>query len=336
MDLSLTIDAPLAPRRRRARSLFAFGTSVAFLGAAAFHLLLLAAPWFWIGEILQDLRWHLGLASLAVALALLVARRPRRGALALLLAAFDLAPEARLYLPAAPIEAGAPRLVLATANVLFSNAERERLADALRASDAEVLALQELTPPLRSFLEQSLTALPHRAYSPEGTWPEGGAGLGLYSRTPLRDVRSLGLEVSYAPGLEATLDTAVGTVRIRVVHLQRPGKPWRLEQRSRGLGDLELLPWTERDLLVGDLNMTPSSPRFDRLLDRTELADSLSGHGRQPSYWKYPRLPRTLGVPIDHVLFGSAFGVAERRVFELPGSDHAGVRVELAPAPLGR
>jgi hypothetical protein len=34
-------------------------------------------------------------------------------------------------------------------------------------------------------------------------------------------------------------------------------------------------------------------------------------------------------VTIDHVLHGSVFGIVAREVFELPGSDHGGVRVEL-------
>ncbi|MBK9385840.1 MAG: endonuclease/exonuclease/phosphatase family protein [Planctomycetes bacterium] len=329
MSTESTSAASRAPVRQLLRRLFRCGATGAFLVVVALQLALFAAPWFWIGEILQDLRWHCGLASSATALALLPVRAPRRASLALLLAAFHLWPEARLSWPSESADAAAPRVVLVTANVLFSNGNQAALLDALRATNPDVLALQELTPPLRRLLERELTELPHRAFSPAEAWHEEGAGLGLFSRTPLREVRSLGLTVSYAPGLEAALDTPAGALRLRVVHLQRPGKPWRLAQRAAGLAHLEPLEWNTRDVLLGDLNLTPSSPRFSQLLERTQLRDSLVGHGRQPSYWRFPRLPRTLGVPIDHALHGCALRAATREVFELPGSDHGGVRVEL-------
>lgn len=336
MSTASTPAAAASPRRLLLRQLFQLGASSAFLLVLVLELAHRSAPWFWIGEILQDLRWHLGLASAATALTLFFGRAPRRTVLALLLAALHLWPEARLVWPSTPVEAETPRVVLVTANVLCSNPRHAELLQALREARADAIALQELTPRLRSFLEKELGAFPHRAFSPEGTWPEDGAGLALFARLPLRDVRSLGLSVSYAPGLEAALDTPAGALRLRVVHLQRPGQPWRLEQRAAGLAHLEPLAWNPRDVLLGDLNLTPSSPRFAQLLERTELRDSLVGHGRQPSYWRFPRLPRTFGVPIDHVLHGSAFGVAAREVFELPGSDHDGVRVELVAAHASR
>jgi endonuclease/exonuclease/phosphatase (EEP) superfamily protein YafD len=329
---ALTPLALRVPPRRRWRLCFALCASSGFVGLVALQLLLCLAPWLWIGEILQDLRWHLGLACAGAALLLVSARAPRRALLALLLAAFHLWPEARLSWPSPPASSSAPRVVLVTANVLFTNPRHAALLEALRATRADAIALQELTPPLRRFLERELHAFPHRVFSPEGTWPEERAGVALFARAPLRDVRSLGLTVSYSPGLEATLESPLGPLRLRVVHLQRPGRPFRLGQRAQGLAHLEGLEWTERDVLLGDLNLTPSSPRYASLLARTRLLDSSAGHGRQPSYWRFPRLPRTLGVPIDHVLHGSAFSTPARRVFELPGSDHAGVRVELGAA----
>jgi endonuclease/exonuclease/phosphatase (EEP) superfamily protein YafD len=325
--------APLpVPSRGRWCAIFTFGASLGFVGVAALQVVLWLAPWLWIGEILQELRWHIGLTCSAAALALFLARAPRRGALALCFGALHLGPEARLSWPSAAVDPSAPRVVLITANVLYTNPRHDELLAALLAQRADAIALQELTPPLRRFLERELHAFPHRVFSPAGTWPEDGAGVALFARTPLREPHSLGLEVSYAPGLAATLVTPIGALRLRVVHLQRPGQPWRLEQRAQGLAHLERFTWTTRDVLLGDLNLTASSPLYARLLERTQLLDSSMGHGRQPSYWRFPRLPRTLGVPIDHVLHGSAMSCAARQVFELPGSDHGGVRVELVAA----
>jgi len=56
--------------------------------------------------------------------------------------------------------------------------------------------------------------------------------------------------------------------------------------------------------------------------------DSRAGFGRQPTWWM-----RSLGLPlsvaIDHVLVGARVAVLARSTFELPYSDHAGVRSRL-------
>ena len=80
-------------------------------------------------------------------------------------------------------------------------------------------------------------------------------------------------------------------------------------------------------MVVGDLNCTPWSPHFRRLLRDAGLRDVARGRGLEPT-WYPTSLP--LGIPIDHVLVSDEIGVANRELGSDLGSDHRPVRVEIS------
>jgi endonuclease/exonuclease/phosphatase (EEP) superfamily protein YafD len=83
-------------------------------------------------------------------------------------------------------------------------------------------------------------------------------------------------------------------------------------------------------LVVGDLNASPWSWPFRRLVADGSLRNSQIGFGLQPSF------PATsnvlLRVPIDHLLHSDALIVTNRRLGEPLGSDHFPLLVDLAYA----
>ncbi|MBM3140716.1 MAG: hypothetical protein FJZ92_11080 [Chloroflexi bacterium] len=81
-------------------------------------------------------------------------------------------------------------------------------------------------------------------------------------------------------------------------------------------------------LVVGDLNASTLSPSFARLLWRTGLRVATATRWPDATYHAYGRL----AVRLDHVLVRGV-GVAGEQVFELAGSDHRGVAVEVALLP---
>ena len=83
---------------------------------------------------------------------------------------------------------------------------------------------------------------------------------------------------------------------------------------------------TSPSLLLGDLNTTPWSPYFRKLLRAGELRDSARWKGWNPT-WN-PGIS-WLQLPIDHCLVSDEIGVAERRVGPEIGSDHRGVVVDV-------
>jgi endonuclease/exonuclease/phosphatase (EEP) superfamily protein YafD len=79
-------------------------------------------------------------------------------------------------------------------------------------------------------------------------------------------------------------------------------------------------------LVMGDLNATPWSRPFRRLIDRSGLCDSRAGFGLQASF---PATSVVLRIPIDHLLASCAVGVRDRRIGRDVGSDHLPVLVDL-------
>jgi endonuclease/exonuclease/phosphatase (EEP) superfamily protein YafD len=79
-----------------------------------------------------------------------------------------------------------------------------------------------------------------------------------------------------------------------------------------------------RLVLAGDLNLTPWSPRFARLLTETGLDDSGLRRGLAPT-WLWP-----FGLAIDHVLVGAGLVALDNHLGPELGSDHRPVIVDLA------
>lgn len=86
-------------------------------------------------------------------------------------------------------------------------------------------------------------------------------------------------------------------------------------------------------ILFGDLNTTPFSFYFERLLKDADLQDTERGfgyHATWPAGGKFGPL-----FPIDHCLATVDFEVVDRRVLDKIGSDHHPVVVELSFLPAG-
>jgi endonuclease/exonuclease/phosphatase (EEP) superfamily protein YafD len=79
-------------------------------------------------------------------------------------------------------------------------------------------------------------------------------------------------------------------------------------------------------LLMGDLNCTPFSPWFPRLLERGALRDSAIGYGLTGTW-----TGQGVRLPIDHILVNERLRVLDyREEAEWHGSDHRPVRATLA------
>lgn len=83
-------------------------------------------------------------------------------------------------------------------------------------------------------------------------------------------------------------------------------------------------------ILVGDLNVTPFSPWFGRLLSQGRLRDAQADAGRAGTFPTFG-LPSALAISIDHTLISPDILVRERKVGPgwTLGSDHRPVVTEL-------
>ncbi len=298
-------------------------------------LLVWSARWHWAGELAASFAWYLGLAGVLGALLLLCTERRRLAGFACLLSILHCGPELMLWIPSsAPSRRPSQTLTIATSNLLWHNRDYEALAQWIERNDPDIIAFQEVSPHSRDVLLAMSKGYPHMVFEPPlEDWDSLTWGLAILSKAPLKNQRRVPIEGTPWKGIlevQAQLDGE--PLLLRNMHPTRPGGSARNAERNAALHAAQSATWGGRSLLLGDLNVTSTSPIFSDLLAATGLRDSRQGFGRQPTYRIKQPLPGLM-VAIDHVLVSDQIEVLERRVEELPGSDHLSLVLEIQGVP---
>jgi len=221
---------------------------------------------------------------------------------------------------------GRETLAVVSANVYRGKADPAALVTLVERNEADLLAVQELTPRFARGLREAgiFRRLPHAVVEVR----QGAAGGGIYSRLPLRPIASGSPTFFRQPRVALTFPDGRRT-RVADVHPLTPGRTG-IDVWEDSLGDLpstgEGAPW----VLVGDFNATLDHSRLRKVLDRGYRdAGAVAGQGLVPT-WPNRDHDLPLVITIDHVLADSRLGVVEYGVEDLPGSDHRSVHAELA------
>lgn len=284
---------------------------------------------FWWGfELATHFRVQYALALGGFALILLALRQWRWamlfGAFALLDLAFVM-PAFREDDPAAPATVESqPTLRALLANVNAENRDSERLQRLIAISDPDIILLLEATPWLLDRLRDLGERYPHRAAEPR----DDLFGIALFSRHPFARSQIVRFgDAASPPAIVATIAAGERAFDLIGVHPWPPVSAELAEGRNEQLGALaRRVRQSQAPLLVlGDLNLSPWSPWFARLLADSGLRDSRRGRGIQPS-WPAGWWP--LWIPIDHVLFSEGIHVRHREIGPAIGSDHYPVIVD--------
>lgn len=227
--------------------------------------------------------------------------------------------------PQPPPAAGSTGVRVAAANLWYENTRVGEVDEALADLDADVIVFSEYTPEH----EATLLAGPLAADYPYRTGRSGMGATGdaLWSRLPLR--------VADPPDTtRASLDVVVqgpdGDVRIVAVHMPTPiidFHGWRHDLHT--VAEIGRTA-TGSTLLIGDLNSSYWHPDFRRLLDAGFVdAHMAAGDGFSAS-WPVNRIGPPF-VRLDHALTTGGLVSTEIVDFEIPGSDHRGLIVTVAP-----
>lgn len=306
---------------------------------------------FWIGELVANLRWQLALGGVLAAVSLVLGGRARLAAPTALLALLHAWPAVALWLARPDRNASGPSFDVASANLWYANTDAPRVRAWLESERIDVVACFEVGEFWMEALAAQSDLYPHQVIvPPPDRSPEAVAvrkeleredreivsqhdprfGLALLSRFPLERVRVHAPPEVPDAYLEA--DVVVGEARVRVValHPERPGLAFRIARRNATLEHVaRTTEWTERALVVGDLNVTLYSPAYRDLVEGAQLLDSRAGFGRQPT-WNPPYGLPGEWLDLDHVLVRSGIAVLERRVGPDIGSDHRPVVARVA------
>lgn len=283
---------------------------------------------WWVLDVASELRLQYLQAALVAALIFGLARRKQACAAALAIVLVNAVVIAPLYWPTGRKPSGRSiRLLLA--NVQTENRAYDCLLNLIRTEQPDLVVLEEINADWAAALAPLKQAYPHHLESPA----EDNFGIGLYSKLPLRKLEVLHLGAIQVPSVHAVLELEGATWHIIGTHPLPPAGraywQWRNDQLARLATFVAGL--RGEVVVLGDLNTTPWSQHFTRLLRATQLRDTRNGFGLQVSWPTF--LPR-LGIPIDHCLVSRGIGVCDRRSGPPIGSDHYPVLVDLACARL--
>ncbi len=262
-----------------------------------------------------------------VLLGALATKRLRLFAVASVIAAVHLAMCLPGAIPRNTADATAPRwrLRVASANLLAGNAEMGALAEELRVIEADVLALEELTPEHVAALERAgvLALYPHRVLEPQTDC----FGIGLLSKYPFT-ARVEPLEG--VPMIVARLEVPI-EVTVIAAHTLPPMSGDYTARWRRQLGTLRerALRAPGSVIVLGDLNVSPYARAYGDLVEaplrdaHDELGRGLTTTWPNGTTWLPP-------MRLDHVLVRGDIDVLDVREGEGAGSDHEPLIAEIA------
>jgi hypothetical protein len=300
---------------------------VAIVGAATCLALQLAGDR--LGVVIAPVQaltpWVVPFAVPAAVLALLLGRYAT-AAVGAVTAALFLALVVPVLLPTElpPATAGSPVVTITHSNLLYSNPTIDAAIAALLATDADVIAVSELTVEFEQAIERSAIGTGYPFVSTKAD--DGAAGLGIWSRLPLHPGPR-------PPDSRMTLSAEIDLGGRPLVILLAPPPPplrhvdeWRTEMDA-----IASRPDAERDrtVLVADLNVSYFHPSFRRFLDRTGLRDvhTALGRGFSVSWPTHGLVPPF--VRLDHALVGADVTATAIDDVDVPGSDHRGFTVSV-------
>jgi len=219
------------------------------------------------------------------------------------------------------------RLRVVTYNMRNRSTDVAALFELLERERADIAVLTELPPGFGATLDWRGAAFPHRTVLER----EGSFEVLAISRHPLGDVRIERSPADWTPRLSFNhCASEAACVRVIALHAPRPVPTANLKAlRDQAIREVASAARSAgRAVVIGDLNLTPWSPVFARLLSDGGLHDT--AHGLSPTWFSSSPF---LGLRIDHILISDGIDATSWRVGPDLGSDHLPVIADLAIRP---
>ncbi len=207
-----------------------------------------------------------------------------------------------------------------TWNLWQGNQDLDAFQGAIESIDPDIIVLIELAP----WHEPMLVELAKKY--PTHEWHLfGAAGMAVFSRIEGTTMETRILPREPVPVFDISVPETEHSKPLRIFasHTMSPSlqpeATWIRNEQLAALGD-----WVqetgERGIVLGDLNITPWSGAFRRLLRNADLIDTRIYRGY---FGSWPTILHSWGVPIDHVLVTKDIDVRYRGVDDYSkGSDH--------------
>jgi endonuclease/exonuclease/phosphatase (EEP) superfamily protein YafD len=227
----------------------------------------------------------------------------------------------------------APRLKLLSFNIHKDNQQIDQMLRIIRDADADIVAIQELSPWLSDAADQQLAeTYPYRALHPQTDF----SGQGVLSKFPLDNDEFWQINLGHQ---HVDVDWNGQSISLFNVHPVHPLRGLHFDGQSRAAEIDEVLRRTETVdtplLLVGDFNMTNLSDDYARVNARYEDAYRQIGWGMGFGFPNFAVAFHVKYMPpiarIDYIFHDSHFQPVEMRVgTDSGGSDHFPIYATLA------
>ncbi len=282
----------------------------------------------WMTELTSHFRLQYAGSLALAAIAVGFFRKFRAAALFAAFSVLNLAVIAPLYFGGpASARADAPRLKILQMNVRTENEDYTAVRNLVLVENPDVLALDEVDDKWLAELASVTKLYPFQLTHPRND----NFGIALFSRVPWTEPQVLNLGHAIVESLSVKLSLEGRVVTVLCTHPLPPGSPATAQMRNDQLAGIAQWVRAQRTpvMVIGDLNTTPWSPYFQKLLTDSGLQNSAQGYGLQTSWpANYP----LLAIPIDHCLLSPDLVAVARRIGPDLGSDHYPLIVVVAIA----
>ncbi len=295
---------------------------IAGAGLAAVTLLGFLGRFCWVCDLFSHFRVQYFQAFLVLIGISIWRRQTKRMIAFILLACLNYALVLPLYFGKPPVATEPPARAMLM-NLNASNGNSEQVLRAIRTADPDLLLLEEVTPKWAS--ELNGLDYPYRVSKVRNDC----FGIVLLSKHPLSRTNVVFVGSAGVPTIVADVHLPQGEISLIGTHPVPPISAEFSKHRNHQLTALPDLISTQKYsvLLMGDLNASPWSAHFGRLLKASGLKNSMKHFGFQPSW---PSDNRFLRIPLDHILHSPDILIHRRAVGGDVGSDHLPVIVDFS------
>lgn len=292
-------------------------------------VLVLLGDRHWVLELFTHYRPHLALISLLVATLCVFGERYIDGFVALGLAVFHALVLGAHWVPQNDAFASVQPTLSEDVRAIAINigSDNDRLDLVSRLIDDEQPDLVALTEVSDASIKELADVSSSYHVAVNTSTP--GYGVGLFSKHPIKVAHTIDLGGHPFPALVASVTVEATVVNVIVMRPPPPIlKSWAQAHHDQFHAIKALVAELSGPTVVlGDLNSTPWSPTFRKLLAGSGLRDANIGFSYAPTW---PAGAGILALPIDHCLISSGISVRDFRRGASVGSDHLPVIADLA------
>jgi endonuclease/exonuclease/phosphatase (EEP) superfamily protein YafD len=208
-------------------------------------------------------------------------------------------------------------------NLHYTNENYDLAADYLEDIKPDILLLMEFSPYWKDGLDSVLQKYPSRVIEMR----DDPFGIGIYSNFIINEGMGLELGGTDIPSLKIKFDIDGKPLSFFAVHLMPPFGQLGSEMRNSQMNGLQKLvksDTSKRIMILGDINMTPWSPIFQKFESNTMLKNVRKGFGILATW---PANLKPLGIPLDHGFVSPNIIIRDIETGPHVGSDHLPLKI---------